>query len=77
MDYTAQTWTEFMNSGMLWFVNRILHIFGWVIVVEVDTVGGCVTKVWPARTKVLGFTPEYDAECQKKFLCHVRDQEQR
>lgn len=75
MDYDKRTWTEFMDSGMLWFVNRILHVFGWVIIVEVDTIDtvGGITKAWPARTKVLGFPSECDEEAREKFLRHVRE----
>ena len=76
-DYEQRTWTEFYNSGMLWFVNRILHVFGWVIVAEqeTDTVGNIV-RVWPARTKkILGFTPEQDEERRRWFLANVREEE--
>lgn len=70
--YDARTWTEFMNSGMLWFVNRILHVFGWVIVAELDSVG-CVKNAWPAKTNVLGFDINYDETSRYKFLTHVRE----
>ena len=33
---TKKTWTEFREIGLLWFINTILHMFGWAIVVEVD-----------------------------------------
>jgi hypothetical protein len=26
------SWKEFRDSGMLWFVNRLLHVFGLSIV---------------------------------------------
>lgn len=28
-----KTWEEFRESGMLWWVNRMLHLLGWAIVV--------------------------------------------
>ena len=31
-----KTWKEFRESGLLWFINTILHMFGWAIVVDVD-----------------------------------------
>ena len=27
-------WKTFMDVGLLWFVNRSLHLFGWAIVLE-------------------------------------------
>lgn len=47
-------WKEFADSGMLWFVNRILHVFHWVIVIDSNG------NVHPARTDLLGFSEEVD-----------------
>lgn len=33
-----KTWKEFRDSGFLWWINMILHTFGWAICVEVDEV---------------------------------------
>jgi hypothetical protein len=30
------TWKEFRRSGLLWWINRSLHLFGWAIAVEVE-----------------------------------------
>ena len=49
-----KTWEEFRNCGFLWFVNQILHVFGWAIVVDVDS--DHVTDVYPARVKFRGFS---------------------
>jgi len=29
-----EKWKEFRNSGLLWFINTILHTFGWAIVFD-------------------------------------------
>lgn len=50
----SDNWKEFKNSGLLWFVNSILHVFGWNIVLEMED--GKVLKVYPQRTKNRGFT---------------------
>jgi len=50
------SWDEFRSAGMLWFVNRILHVFGWVIVVEYND--ALDPRVYPARTKYRGFPEE-------------------
>ena len=49
-----KSWSEFRTSGMLWFINTILHAFGWAIVVEIDD-NGNVTNCYPARVKFRGF----------------------
>ena len=55
------SWDQFRNSGMLWCANRILHLFGWVIVLEVDNKKNLkTTRAYPARTRFRGFTPEGD-----------------
>lgn len=44
------SWQEFHEAGMMWFINRILHTFGLVIVREIDDKTGAV-RVYPARTE--------------------------
>lgn len=48
------SWTEFQEAGMLWAANRILHLFGWAIVVEHDETEAC-TGAYPVRTEWRGF----------------------
>ena len=31
-----KTWKEFRDAGFLWWINMILHTFGWSICIEVD-----------------------------------------
>lgn len=58
-----RTWKEFRDSGLLWFVNRIIHVFGWAIVLEVDEDDeDKVTKVYPARVKFRGFDQKTEAK---------------
>lgn len=52
-----KTWKEFRESGLLWFINTILHAFGWAIVYEIDE-SGDIIKIYPARIKFRGFSPE-------------------
>ena len=52
-----KTWEEFRKSGLLWFVNTILHVFGWAIVVKVDD-NSNITDCYPARVKFRGFDVE-------------------
>lgn len=48
------SWQELRDSGLLWWINRSLHLFGWAIVVEVDA-DGHVLESYPARCKFRGF----------------------
>lgn len=49
-----KSWKEFRESGLLWWANRALHIFGWAIVVEVGE-DGEISGAYPARVKFRGF----------------------
>ena len=58
-----KSWDEFLNTGLLWFINRTLHLFGWAI--AVDYKNGEVVKAFPARVKFRGF--DYETE-GKNFI---------
>jgi hypothetical protein len=49
------SWATFREAGMLWAINRVLHMFGWAIVVEVDDTTGETTGAYPVRTEWRGF----------------------
>lgn len=51
-----KTWQEFKSNKLLWWVNRSLHIFGWVIVYRLNDLTGEIIEVYPARTSFRGFT---------------------
>lgn len=55
-----KTWEEFRNSKLLWFMNTILHTFGWAIVIDVDN--GKIVDVYPARVKFRGFSEEINTD---------------
>ena len=48
-------WNTFKDSGMLWFINSILHTFGWALVYEIED-NDEVINVYPARVKFRGFS---------------------
>ncbi len=64
-----RTWEEFKNAGLLWWVNRILHIFGWAIVFEMDS--GKVTEVYPAHCRFRGFSEEAETDGHRKLAVHI------
>lgn len=55
-----KTWEEFRESGLLWWINRSLHLLGWAIVMEKDD-SNCY-RVFPARVKFRGFDSATEAE---------------
>ena len=49
-----RSWEEFREIKLLWWCNRMLHLFGWAIVVSLNE-DGRVAEVYPARVKFRGF----------------------
>ena len=50
-----RSWEEFRNSGLLWFINRFLHLFGWAIAVEMEEGSEQVIRSFPIRCRYRGF----------------------
>ena len=48
-----KSWEEFRSTGLLWWINMILHTFGWAICYEFDD--GKIVEAYPARVKYRGF----------------------
>ena len=53
MRIEGRSWQEFQETGLLWWVNRGPHLFGWAIVLETD--GATVVTAYPARVPYRGF----------------------
>jgi hypothetical protein len=53
---TEKSWDEFRESGLAWWINSILHVFGWALVFNVDN--GKVIDCYPARVKFRGWDEE-------------------
>jgi hypothetical protein len=51
------SWSEFQQSGLLFFVNQVLHAFGVSLVLEHED-DGTVSDAYPARTTWRGFPEE-------------------
>jgi len=66
------SWSEFREAGMLWAVNRILHLFGWVIVVGCNEAGE-VIEVYPARTEWRGFNQATEELGYQRVAAWLRD----
>jgi hypothetical protein len=48
-------WEEFRKTGLLWLTNTILQVFGWSLVVTVNTETNEILNAYPARNKYRGF----------------------
>ena len=59
-------WNTFKDSGMLWFINSILHTFGWALVYEIED-NDEVINVYPARVKFRGFGDKQIEEGYQKI----------
>ena len=68
-----RTWAEFRKSGLLWFINAILHAFGWAIILEIDSETKEITDCYPARVKFRGFSEDRNTEGYKNLSCYMRD----
>lgn len=69
---TRHSWETFREAGMLWWINRILHTFGWSIIYEINE-NQEIISVYPAKTDWLGFSSETNDQRWKQFKDHMRE----
>lgn len=69
---TKKTWREFRESGFLWWINMILHTFGWAIVVDIDD-NGEITDAYPARVKFRVFGEKNNTEGYIKVSQYMKE----
>lgn len=75
---TKKSWNEFRKSGLLLFINQILHVFGWAIVVKFEnydeeTDDGEITDVYPARVKYRGFAVDLVSKSYLKISKYLSE----
>ena len=68
---TKKEWSEFRSTGLLLFINQILHVFGWAIVFEMDE--DQVKSVYPARVKFRGFNHEDVSDSYEKISKYMKN----
>ena len=66
-----RSWQEFREAGLLWWVNRALHLFGWAIVVELNDDGETVRDIYPAHCKFRGFDAKSDGQGFVRLTKHI------
>ena len=67
-----KSWEEFRNNGLLWWINMILHTFGWAITYEFDKEGE-LSNVYPARVKFRGFSEKNNTDGYIKVSQYLKD----
>lgn len=65
-----RTWKEFRESGLLWWINMILHTLGWAICLQMKD--GEVINAYPARVKFRGFDNKNNTEGYIKVSEYMR-----
>ena len=68
---TESSWKEFFDSGLLWWINRSLHLFGWAIVLEFE--GAEILRAYPAKTAFRGFSGDLETEGFIKLTNHMAE----
>lgn len=66
-----KTWEEFRDSGFLWWINMILHTFGWSIVIEYEN--DKAINAYPARVKYRGFGEMSNTEGYINVSQYIKD----
>jgi hypothetical protein len=67
-----KSWKEFKESGLFWWINMVLHTFGWAIVVEMEE-GGEIKRAYPARVKFRGFNEESNTDGYIKVSEYIKE----
>ena len=68
---TKISWKEFRDSGMLWWINMILHTFGLAIVYDMEE--GQIKDVYPARVKYRGFDERNNSVGYLKVSKYIKE----
>lgn len=62
-------WQTFRDAGLLWWINRQLHLFGWDITVDVEQ-DGSIVDIYPVRYWYRGFKRADEIEGFRKLTAH-------
>ena len=71
-EVNERTWDEFAESGMFWWINMILHTFGWALLREIDGDSKTI-RVYPSRVKFRGFETDVNTRGYKKISKYMKE----
>lgn len=66
-----KSWEEFQEAGLIWFINRMLHLFGWAIVLKLNE--SKIVEVYPARCKFRGFCKDVEERGFKNLTNYLAE----
>ena len=66
-----KSWEEFRETGLLWMINAVLHLFGWAIVYQMED--GEAKKVYPARVAYRGFDEKSNTEGYARVSGYLKE----
>lgn len=72
MGLVERSFEEFRDSGLLWFVNRILHTFGWALT-YIEEEDGTISRWYPARVTYRGFSEQTEDEGFARIAKYMAD----
>lgn len=72
-DIISKSWDEFKSSGLLWFVNSIIQVFGWSIVYDRDINTKEIVNVFPAKVRFRGFGEKENSDGYKNITNHLKE----
>ena len=64
-----KSWEEFRETGLLLYINQILHVFGWAITYEYKNKK--LVTVIPVRCKYRGFSGKCVSESYSKITKYL------
>ena len=72
-----KNWKDFRETGLLLFINQILHVFGWAIVFDYESYDeekdeGVIKDVYPARVSFRGFDNNSVSESYIKISKYLK-----
>lgn len=67
-----KTWKEFRESGLLWWINMILHTFGWAIAIDMED-DGSISNAYPERVKFRGFDEKNNDEGYREVSKYLKE----
>jgi hypothetical protein len=70
--YEREDLRTFIDTGLLWFVNRLLHMFGYALCYDEDEAGN-LSELYVSRTIFRGFEPDAENEGYAQVAQFLRD----
>lgn len=67
-----KSWQEFVDTGLFWWINMLLHTFGWAIVREINEKNE-IQCVYPAKVRFRGFDENTNSDGYKKVTNYMKE----